>query len=198
MSADTTGERAAPPARGGLARTAALLDAITAGVGEAISWLCLATVLLCFATVYLRYVFDVGLIWLQESYIWTHAAAVMLGSAYSLMQGGFVRVDMLFNKLSERGRAWVDLLGSLVFLLPFVAMLTHSGWGFFSMSWKMGERSAFEGGLPATWLLKGTLLLFVALIVVQALAMVLKSIVVIRTHGGAQASGAAGAAGATP
>jgi TRAP-type mannitol/chloroaromatic compound transport system permease small subunit len=156
-------------------------------------------VLLCFASVYLRYVLGIGLVWLQESYVWTHAAAVMLGSAYSLMKGGFVRVDMLFSRMSERGKAWVDLLGSLLFLAPFAAMLAHSGWGFFAMSWRMGERSGFEGGLPATYVLKGTLLLFVLLIAVQASAMALRSILRITApRDTANAAGARDPAGVTP
>jgi TRAP-type mannitol/chloroaromatic compound transport system permease small subunit len=157
----------------------ARIDGFTARVGEAASWLCLGTVLLCFASVYLRYVLDIGLIWLQESYIWTHAAAVMLGSAYSLMKGGFVRVDMLFSRMSERGRAWVDLLGSLLFVAPFLWMLGRSGYGFFAMSWRMGERSAYEGGLPATYVLKGTLMAFVLLVGLQALAIALRALLVL-------------------
>ncbi len=189
MSADADGGPSSAVG-GRLATAVAALERFTERVGEAVSWLCLATVLLCFASVYLRYVLGIGLVWLQESYVWTHAAAVMLGSAYSLMKGGFVRVDMLFSRMSERGKAWVDLLGSLVFLAPFAAMLAHSGWGFFAMSWRMGERSGFEGGLPATYALKGTLLLFVLLIAVQAAAMMLSSLLRITAPRDA-ASGAA-------
>lgn len=152
------------------------LDRFTDAAGRLFAWLGLATVLLCFATVYLRYVFDMGLIWLQESYIWTHAAAVMLGSAYSLHHGGFVRVDIFYARMGARGRAWIDLLGSLVLLAPFLLMLAYSGWSFFSASLRMNERSMYEGGLPATYILKATLLMFVALLAVQGLAMVLRAI----------------------
>ena len=63
------------------------------------AWLTLGTVLICFATVYLRYALNIGLIWLQELYIWTHAAAIMFGAGYVLMRGGFVRVDLLYTRL---------------------------------------------------------------------------------------------------
>jgi hypothetical protein len=83
-----------------LERTAARLDAFTAWVGRVVAYLGVATVLICFATVYLRYALGIGYVWLQESYIWTHCAAIMFGSSYAILQGGFVRVDMFYNRMS--------------------------------------------------------------------------------------------------
>jgi len=155
---------------GFLEKTATRLDAFTAGVGRVVAYLGVTTVLICFATVYLRYALGIGFVWLQESYIWTHAAAIMFGSSYALLQGGFVRVDMFYNRMSARARAWVDLLGTIAFLGPFLVMMGVSGWTFFLASWRMSERSAYESGLPAIYLLKGTMLVFVALVGLQGLA----------------------------
>ncbi|HUH94997.1 MAG TPA: TRAP transporter small permease subunit [Casimicrobiaceae bacterium] len=148
------------------------LDALATGIGRVVAYFTVATVLICFLNVYLRYAVGVGFVWLQESYIWTHVAAIMFGSSYALSQGAFVRVDPFYNRLSERGKAWVDLAGTVVFLGPFMWMMGSSGWSFFLASWKMSERSAYESGLPATYLLKGTLLLFVALVALQGVAII--------------------------
>jgi TRAP-type mannitol/chloroaromatic compound transport system permease small subunit len=148
------------------------LDALATGIGRVVAYFTVATVLICFLNVYLRYAVGVGFVWLQESYIWTHVAAIMFGSSYALLQGAFVRVDPLYSRLSDRGKAWVDLFGTVVFLGPFMWMMGSSGWSFFLASWKMSERSAYESGLPATYLLKGTLLIFVALVALQGVAII--------------------------
>lgn len=160
-----------------LERLAARLEAVNRRVGETVAWLTLATVLVCFATVYLRYALGVGLIWLQESYLWTHALVIMLGSGYALLSGGFVRVDMIHQRLSARAKAVVEILGTLAFLAPFVVMLLRSGWDFFLASWRMGERSAYEGGLPGLYLLKGMLMVFAVMLAIQGLAMLTRALI---------------------
>ena len=87
------------------------LDALASGVGRVVAYFTVATVLICFLNVYLRYAVGVGFVWLQESYIWTHVAAIMFGSSYALLQGAFVRVDPFYSRMGERGRAWVDQIG---------------------------------------------------------------------------------------
>ena len=167
---------------GRLGQLAARLDAFTAWVGRVVSYLGVATVLICFATVYFRYALGIGYVWLQESYIWTHCAAIMFGSSYAILQGGFVRVDMFYNRMSARAKAWVDLIGTIAFLSPFLLMMAFSGWSFFLSSWKMNERSAYESGLPAVYLLKGTILFFALLVGLQALAIALRSMVTLFGH----------------
>lgn len=165
-----------------LAATAARIDALTAGVGRIVAYLMVATVLICFANVYLRYALGVGFVWLQESYIWTHVLAIMLGSSYALMLGGFVRVDIFYSRVGRRARAWVDLCGTLLFLGPFLGMAAASGGSFFLASWRMSERSAYETGLPGIYVLKGTILLFVLLLGIQGLAIVCRCLLTLLGH----------------
>ena len=159
-----------------LFRVADRLDALSTGVGRVVAYFTLATVLICFATVYLRYAMGVGYVWLQESYIWTHVVVIMFGSAYALLQNAFVRVDPFYNRMKPRGKAWVDLFGTVALLGPFVLMMGTSGWQFFLSSWRMGERSAYESGLPGVYLLKGTMLVFVVLVGLQGIAIACRSI----------------------
>src|SRR3989440_8379759 len=92
-------------------RVAAAIDRVNAGVGRAASWCALAIVLLGFAVVLLRYVLGLGSIWLQESIIYAHAALFLLAAAWTLKEGGHVRVDVFYSGASPRVKAWVDLIG---------------------------------------------------------------------------------------
>jgi TRAP-type mannitol/chloroaromatic compound transport system permease small subunit len=163
-----------------LQKVATGLDALIDGVGRVVAYFSLATVLICFSAVYLRYVFGVGFVWLQESYVWTHCSVIMLGSSYGLLKGGFVRVDIFYSRMGVGAKAAIELFGTVAFLIPFLAMMTISGWGFFYSSWQIGERSAYESGLPAVYLLKGTILIFALLMGLQAVSIVLRSLITLR------------------
>lgn len=155
------------------------IDSITDRIGSVIAWFTLATALICFATVYLRYAMHIGLIWLQELYAWTHVIAITMGAGYVLMKGGFVRVDLVYAKMSDRGKAWVDLLGTLFLMTPFLVMMAISGWSFFATSYMMNEASQQDTGLPMLWALKSTLLFFVAAVGLQGVSIVARSLATI-------------------
>ncbi len=165
-----------------LEAVASRIDMVTDGVGRVVAWLTFATVLICFATVYLRYVLKVGEIWLQELYAWTHVAAITLGAGYVLMKGGFVRVDLIYGRLGPRGRAWVELLGTVFLMAPFLVMMAVSGWSFFHSSYLMNEHSQWETGMPMLWILKGTLLVFVATVGLQGIAIAARALAVLLYH----------------
>jgi len=104
---------------GHIIRIAALIDRVNAAVGRAASWCALAIVLIGFTVVLLRYVLGLGSIWLQESILYFHAALFLLAAAWTLKEGGHVRVDVFYADASPRTKAWIDLLGVLLLLLPF-------------------------------------------------------------------------------
>jgi TRAP-type mannitol/chloroaromatic compound transport system permease small subunit len=172
------------------------IDSMTDLIGKTVAWLTLATVLICFATVYLRYAMHIGLIWLQELYAWTHVAAITMGAGYVLLKGGFVRVDLLYAHMSKRGKAWVDLLGTVFLMAPFLVMMAISGWSFFRTSLMMNEASQQDTGLPWLWLLKATLLAFVFAVALQGVSIVARSLATILSPKAddVQAQGAAGGA----
>lgn len=111
------------------------LESVNRTVGVLVSWLALAMVLVTFAVVVLRYAFDAGSIALQESITYMHAILFMLGAAYTLQQDGHVRVDIFYQRFSRRGRAWVDLLGTLLLLVPICLFLLASSWDYVLSSW---------------------------------------------------------------
>jgi TRAP-type mannitol/chloroaromatic compound transport system permease small subunit len=154
------------------------VETLNGWVGRTVAWLTLGTVLVCFATVYLRYALNTNFTWLQEAYVWEHAVAIVLGGAYTMMTGGFVRVDIFYGKMTPRRRALVDLWGTLLFLFPFMAVV---GWAFWRHFWSAavsGEGSPNPGGLPAWWLLKSTLVIFVGLTALQGCALIGRSLLV--------------------
>jgi TRAP-type mannitol/chloroaromatic compound transport system permease small subunit len=152
------------------------IDRASDWAGRIVAWLTLGTVLICFATVYLRYALNIGLIWLQELYIWTHVAVIMFGAGYVLMRGGFVRVDILYTHMRRKARALVDLAGTVVFMGPFLVMMATSGWPFFYASYQMREASQQETGLAGWWILKATLMIFVVSVGVQGLSLAIHSL----------------------
>ncbi len=130
----------------------------------------LALVLLCFALVLARYSLDVSWIAGQEAVQWLHAICFMLGAAVTLRAGGHVRVDVLHARLSSRSKAWIEIVGCAVFLLPFATFLMWISFDYVAASAQMREASQESGGLPMVYLLKALIPLAAALLIVQALA----------------------------
>ena len=125
-----------------------LIDRFSEATGKAFAWLTLLMVIVSCVIVVMRYAFDAGLIWLQESVIWLHAAVFMIGAAYTLKHDEHVRVDVFYRAMSAKRRAWVDLLGVLFFLLPLCAFLLFKSYDFAAVSWAIKEASRESGGLP--------------------------------------------------
>ncbi len=116
--------------------------------GAAIAWLTILMVLGTFIVVVLRYAFDLGWIAFQESITWMHAAVFMLGAAYTLKEDEHVRVDIFYRRMPGKRKALVDLIGTIVFLLPVSIFLAVSSWDYVATSWAIQESSREAGGLP--------------------------------------------------
>jgi TRAP-type mannitol/chloroaromatic compound transport system permease small subunit len=160
----------------------AMIDALCRWSGYIVAWAALATVILCFSTVYLRYVMGTGSVWLQESYIWTHVVVIVLGAGYTMMTGGFVRVDVLYSHWSVRRKALSDMLMTIFLLVPFLIVFGMGVWTFWTASYASDEGSLNPGGLSDLWILKGTLLGFLVLIALQGAAFVLRGVLVLAGH----------------
>ena len=155
------------------------LDAIAEFTGTTTAWLTGIMVIIACIVVGLRHVFDIGSIALQESVTYMHAAVFMLGAAYTLKNDGHVRVDILHKKMSPRARAWVEVLGSLLFTLPLMIFI---GWGsleFVQESWRIGEGSTDSGGIGGVYLLKSLLPLMALSVSLQAIAELLRSLLLL-------------------
>jgi TRAP-type mannitol/chloroaromatic compound transport system permease small subunit len=159
-------------------RLAAGIDALNRAIGSGVAWLTLAMVLFTFAIVVLRYAFDIGPIWLQESVTWMHAAVFMLGGAYALQRDEHVRVDIFYRGMSPVGRARIDIAGVLLFLFPLCAFVIYESFDYVAASWAIREGARDAGGLPYPMisLLKSILLVMPLLVALQGLSLLLTSV----------------------
>lgn len=157
-----------------------LLDAFADLTGRAIAWLTAGMVLTTFAVVVLRYVFDWGSIAMQESVTYMHGAVFMLGAAYTLRHDGHVRVDILYRRMGPRGRAMVNLLGTLLLLIPVSLYIMGESWPYVASSWEVLEGSREAGGLPGVFLLKTLMLVMPGLLVLQGIADALRAVLTLR------------------
>lgn len=159
-----------------------LFDRISNAVGRVTSWLTLFMVVVMSLIVVMRYVFDAGMIWLQESVTWMHAAVFMVGAAYTLLHEEHVRVDIFYRRMSDRGRALVDLLGVIVFLLPLCGFLAYLAYDFAAVSWSMHETSREPGGLPYPLIpvLKSIVIVMPVAVALQGVSLMLHSLAAIR------------------
>ena len=132
--------------------------------GKAFAWLTVLMVLLTFLIVMLRYGFNLGWIWLQESLTYLHVAVFTIVAAWTLQQDGHVRVDIFYAGMSDQKRALVDLAGTLLFLIPFCIFVLIIAWPYVANSWKLLETSREAGGLPLLFLLKSLILVMPALL----------------------------------
>jgi TRAP-type mannitol/chloroaromatic compound transport system permease small subunit len=161
------------------ARIADGIDRITAASGRIATWCSLYVVVAEFAVVVSRYLLGFGSIRLQESVLYAHAGLFMLAAAWTLQIDGHVRVDIFYGRGTPRTRAIVDLLGSVVFLLPFAAVLFVFALPYVARSWHIFEGSPQPSGLPLVYLLKTIILIFAALSGLQGLAQAMRAALVL-------------------
>lgn len=155
------------------------LDTIAEFTGNTTAWLTGIMVIIACIVVALRHLFGIGSIALQESVTYMHAVIFMLGTAYTLKRGGHVRVDILYRRMSPPKRAWVDALGSLLFTLPLMLFIGWGSWEFVHESWRIGEGSANSGGMGGVYLLKSLLPLMALSVSLQAIAELLRNLLVL-------------------
>jgi TRAP-type mannitol/chloroaromatic compound transport system permease small subunit len=165
--------------RNTVARIADGIDRITAAIGRIATWCSLYVVAAEFAVVVLRYVVGFGSIRLQESVLYAHAGLFMLAAAWTLQIDGHVRVDVFYARNTPRARAIVDLLGSVVFLLPFATVLFILSLLYVERSWHILEGSPQPSGLPLVYLLKTIILVFAASIGLQGLAQAIRAALIL-------------------
>ncbi|MEN8762151.1 MAG: TRAP transporter small permease subunit [Thiogranum sp.] len=152
------------------------LDRIADLIGHATAWLALALVLVTFSVVMLRYLFQLGWIAMQESILYLHASLFLLGAAYTLKKDGHVRVDIFYRGFPAKRKALVDLLGSLLLLLPVCSFLLWTSWHYVAMAWSIYEGSQEAGGLPYVYLLKTLIPVALVLLILQGIAQALSSL----------------------
>jgi len=153
---------------------------MTAAVGRAAAWLIIIVVMLEFGLVVARYLFSLGSIWASETVIYAHAALFLLATAWTLQINGHVRVDIFYAGTKPRTKALVDLLGALIFLLPFALALLWLATPYAARSWAVFERSQEASGLPLVFVLKTMIPVFALLLGLQCVAQIIRSAAILQ------------------
>lgn len=156
-----------------------LINLINRVIGNIFMWLSLAVVLVCFAVVVERYLFSTTRLWMQDLYPWLSGIMFTAVAGYALYRNDHVRVDIFYRPASAYRKAWMDLVGVLIFLLPYAWVVWNYTNTFVYRSWRLMEPSANPGGMPGLFVLKSFILVFAAVIAIQGVSMLIRSVLVI-------------------
>ena len=100
-----------------------IINKLNIKIGKIFSWLLLLMVVVTCLIVILRYLFNIGFIWMQELVRFFYAAVFMLCAAYTLVENAHVRVDIFYSKMSEKNKNLVNIIGSIIFLIPVFCLI---------------------------------------------------------------------------
>jgi TRAP-type mannitol/chloroaromatic compound transport system permease small subunit len=163
----------------GIART---IDAVNECIGRAVLWLVLAVTLISAANALMRYGFGMSSnAWLEIQW-YLFGAIFLLAAGYTLKHNGHVRVDVLYGRWPPRARAWIDLLGTALFLLPLCVLMVWLSWHGFIESFQRGELSSDAGGL-IRWPVRLLIPLGFALLGLQGVSELIKRVAFLRGQG---------------
>ena len=156
-----------------------VINTINNRVGIAVSWTTSLLVLIVCYDVFTRYFLKKSIVAVQELEWHLFAIIFLLGAASTLLQDRHVRVDVFYSNFSKKKKAWIDLTGSILFLIPFSLLVIWSSKNFILLSLKIKETSPDPGGLPARYLLKMVIPLAFLLVLFQAFAFVFNSLLTV-------------------
>lgn len=151
------------------------IDALHYKLCKLVSWFTLLMVLITFLIVVLRYGFNLGWVAMQESVMYLHAMVFLLGTAHTLRVNEHVRVDIFYRQFGNRGKAKVDIFGTLFLLMPVNFFVLAMSWDYVLGSWQVLESSPEAGGLPLVFMLKTLILLFAITMNLQGLAELIRN-----------------------
>lgn len=172
--AESTGD--SPPVDFALPRTrpSDFLDHIVLSVGRIASWIWVGLVIVIIYNVVQRYVFGIGAIWLEELQWHFYAIGFMIGLSYALTWDRHVRVDVMAERMRPVTRAWIELLGLGLLLLPFSIAILIEAIPYWLTAVRLDESSAAPGGLPHLWILKSFIIWGFGLLAIAAFSRFLR------------------------
>ena len=152
------------------------IDSLSQWVGRGVAWVTLGLVLVVFIDVVMRYLFNTSFVFTQELEWHLFGFIFLIGASYTLLHDGHVRVDIVYQRLGSKGRAWVNFVGVLLFLIPGCIMVITTSWKFTMTSFAMLEGSPDPGGIPFRFILKGCIPIGFTLLLLQGLSLGMHSL----------------------
>ena len=158
-----------------LLKFSAVVDWVNEKIGVVCNWLVLWSCIISGGNAMVRYAYDQSSnAWLEVQW-YMFAVIVMFGASYTLKRNEHVRVDLFYMTLSRRGQLWIDILGTLIFLLPTCIILAWLSWPFFMQSFLVDEQSSNAGGL-VRWPIKLVLPVGFLLVALQGVSELIKRV----------------------
>jgi TRAP-type mannitol/chloroaromatic compound transport system permease small subunit len=151
------------------------IDNMNEWVGSGVAWVTLGLVLVVFVDVVMRYLFNKSYVFTQELEWHLFGFIFLMGAGYTLLHDGHVRVDIIYQRLGIKGRAWTNLLGVIFFLIPGCIMVITTSWQFAANSFSMMEGSPDPGGIPFRFIIKGCIPVGFTLLLLQGFSLGLHS-----------------------
>ena len=151
------------------------IDGLNEWVGRGVSWVTLSLVLVVFIDVVMRYLFNTSFVFTQELEWHLFGFIFLIGAGYTLLHDGHVRVDIIYQRLGFKGRAWINFLGVLFFLIPGCIMVITTSWKFTLNSFSILEGSPDPGGIPFRFIIKGCIPVGFTLLLLQGFSLGLHS-----------------------
>lgn len=158
----------------------AWIDGINTWVGRFVSWTTALVVAVVFFDVVMRYAFNISSVFTQELEWHLFAFIFLMGAGHTLLKDGHVRVDIFYQRMTPKMKAWVNLTGVLLFLIPGCLLIIFTSWNFVSASFSMMEGSPDPGGIPYRWVLKACIPAGFILILIQGISLGIKCIFTLR------------------
>jgi len=159
-----------------LARLTLPISRFIRWTGEQIKWLTTILVILIFCDALARYLFSASEAWMTDLEWHVFALIFILGAGYALQEDQHVRVDVLYSKWTIKRQAWIDLIGTVCFLIPWCLIVIYTGARYAETSFAIGEGSPDPGGLPARWAIKWAISIGFFLLLLQAIATGLRAL----------------------
>src|SRR6478609_1032264 len=163
----------------GLLAISRVIDAVNGFIGRKVAWLILAAVIVATVNAIIRKVFNVSSnAWLELQWMLFGAVFLMCAS-WTLQVKEHIRIDIVNSMLPQRVRQWIELLGHILFLMPFCLLIVYHSWPFFLRSYAINEQSLSAGGLPQ-WPAKGLVLVGFVMLTFQGVSEIIKQVAIIR------------------
>ena len=156
------------------------IDTLNQWVGRGVAWVTLGLVLVVFVDVVMRYLFNTSFVFTQELEWHLFGFIFLIGAGYTLLHDGHVRVDIIYQRVGFKSRAWINLIGVILFLIPGCAMVITTSWKFTMNAFLIMEGSPDPGGIPFRFVLKGCLPVGFTLLLLQGISLGIHSLMQIK------------------
>ena len=158
------------------------IDGFNDRIGRGVSWFTSLLVAVVFVDVMMRYLFNISFVFTQELEWHIFAFIFLMGAGYTLLYDGHVRVDIIYQRLSTKSRAWVNFICCFVFLFPGCFLVIYTSLDFVANSYEIMEGSPDPGGIPFRFIIKSCIPAGFILFALQGVSLMIRSFLTITGH----------------